>query len=157
MHIKTNENTMFENLKMNFVGFFKKNIYDWKGSIRSTGVHPGFKWGSCCSIFGFVCSVLCVVFCRSSFCPLSLSFIFLSLCCLSFFDLRAEILLHLHVRKKKNTINQSVKQNLYLNVNSALSYQIKLPHYIKFDLEFRLWSFPWAVVLTGRCPIKRCL
>ena len=33
MHIKTNENTMFENLKMNFVGFFKKNIYDWKGSI----------------------------------------------------------------------------------------------------------------------------
>jgi hypothetical protein len=39
---------------------------------------PGYLWGSCYSIFSFMC-----IFCRSLF--VLLSFFFLTLCCLSFF------------------------------------------------------------------------
>jgi hypothetical protein len=42
---------------------------------------PGIQWGSCYSIFSFMCNVLLIVVC-----PLSL-FIW-ALCCLSFFDWR---------------------------------------------------------------------
>ena len=42
---------------------------------------PGFKWGSCYSIFSFIC-----MFCRSLFVPLY--FFFWPLCCLFFFDIR---------------------------------------------------------------------
>ena len=42
--------------------------------FRSTWVHPGFYWDSCCSIFNFLCSGF-------SFCP---SFVW-SLYCLSFY------------------------------------------------------------------------
>ena len=42
---------------------------------------PGLYWGSCYSIFSFMC-----VFCRSLF--VLLCFFFWPLCCLSFFDIR---------------------------------------------------------------------
>ena len=42
---------------------------------------PDFQWGSCYSIFSFMC-----MFCRSLF--VILFFFFWPLCCLSFFDLR---------------------------------------------------------------------
>jgi hypothetical protein len=42
---------------------------------------PGFQWGSCYSIFSFMC-----MFCRSLF--VLLSFFLWLLCCLFFFDLR---------------------------------------------------------------------
>ena len=42
---------------------------------------PGFKWGSCYSIFSFIC-----LFCRSLF--VLLYFFFWTLCCLFFFDIR---------------------------------------------------------------------
>ena len=45
---------------------------------------PGFEWGSCCSIFSFIC-----MFCRSLF--VLLSFFFWPLCCLFFFDIRIMI------------------------------------------------------------------
>jgi hypothetical protein len=41
---------------------------------------PGFKRGSCCSIFSFLCTVFCI--------SLFFSFFFWPLYCLSFFDLR---------------------------------------------------------------------
>ena len=42
---------------------------------------PGFEWGSCYSIFSFIC-----MFCRSLF--VLLYFFFWPLCCLFFFDIR---------------------------------------------------------------------
>ena len=42
---------------------------------------PGFSWGSCYSIFSFIC-----MFCRSLF--VRLYFFFWPLCCLFFFDIR---------------------------------------------------------------------
>ena len=42
---------------------------------------PGFKWGSCYSIFCFIC-----IFCRSLF--VLIYFFFGPLCCLFFFDIR---------------------------------------------------------------------
>ena len=42
---------------------------------------PGFQWGSCYSIFSFIC-----MFCRSLF--VLLYFFFWTLCCLFFFDIR---------------------------------------------------------------------
>ena len=42
---------------------------------------PGFQWGSCYSIFSFIC-----MFCRSLFVPLY--FFFWPLCCLFYFDIR---------------------------------------------------------------------
>ena len=44
-------------------------------------VYPGFKWGSCYSIFSSMC-----MFCRSFF--FLVSFFFWSLCCMFFFDIR---------------------------------------------------------------------
>ena len=44
--------------------------------FRSTWVHPRFEWGSCYSVFSFMC-----MFCKSFF-------VFWPLCCLFFFDLR---------------------------------------------------------------------
>jgi hypothetical protein len=52
--------------------------------IYPSGAHeftPDFKWGSCYSIFSFMC-----MFCRSLF--VILYFFFWSWCCLFFFDLR---------------------------------------------------------------------
>ena len=49
--------------------------------FRSTCVHPRFLWGSCYSIFSFIC-----MFCRSLF--VLLFFFFWPLCCLFFFDIR---------------------------------------------------------------------
>ena len=48
-------------------------------SFWSTRVHTRFQWGSCYSIFSFMCNVLQIVVCPVLF--------FLPLCCLSF-DLR---------------------------------------------------------------------
>ena len=45
----------------------------------------GFQWGSCCSVFSFLCCVFCRLLCVPSF------FLVLALCCLSFFDLRIMI------------------------------------------------------------------
>ena len=55
---------------------------DPSGAHDFTPPLPRFWWGSCCSIFIF----LCTVFCRSLFVFQSL--FFSPLCCLSFFDLR---------------------------------------------------------------------
>ena len=54
------------------------------GTTHLSGAHeftPGFYWGSCYSIFSFMC-----MFCRSLFDLLS--FFLWPLCCLFFFDLR---------------------------------------------------------------------
>jgi hypothetical protein len=50
-------------------------------SICSPEFTPGFQWGSCYSIFSFMC-----MFCRSLF--VFLYFFFWSVCCLFFFDVR---------------------------------------------------------------------
>ena len=54
------------------------------GTVYPSGapeVTPGFQWGSCYSIFSFIC-----MFCRSQF--VLLYFFFWPLCCLFFFDIR---------------------------------------------------------------------
>ena len=56
---------------------------------------PSFYWGSCYSIFSFMC-----MFCRSLF--VLLSFFFLQLCCLFFFDLRILIALLVSSSSSKN-------------------------------------------------------
>ena len=77
------ENIMPYQLMTCFVYFEKACAHKhyWSSNCypsRASAFTPGFQWGSCYSIFSFIC-----MFCRSLFVPLSFSF--LPLCCLSFF------------------------------------------------------------------------
>ena len=79
------------------------------GTVHPSGT-PTIQWGSCYSIFSFMC-----MFCRSLF--VYLYFVFLSLFCLSFFDLR--ILINLLISSNSSSVHcRIVYQMTSLILNS---------------------------------------
>ena len=73
---------------------------------------PGFEWGSCYSIFSFMC-----MFCRSLF--VLLYFFFWPLCCLFFFDIRFLI-------APLVSSNSSSSHTLLQTVQKFYNYSVKL-------------------------------
>ena len=85
---------------MNHSGYDKHGRYlqvgasSGAGTAYPSGAHkftPGFYWGSCYSIFSFLCMFcrsLCLSFCTFSFGLVLSVLLLLALCCLFFFDIR---------------------------------------------------------------------
>jgi len=79
---------------------------------------PGFKWGSCYSIFSFMC-----MFWRSLF--VLLYFFFWPLCCLFFFDIRILITPLVSSNSSNRPLPQQCK-TLLENIYNCYNYQFML-------------------------------
>ena len=105
---------------------------------------PGFKWGSCYSIFSFLCK-----FCRSLFALLS----FWPLCCLSFYDLR--ILSTPLVSSSSSCITEIVKTRSDLQHVGGFRkgfHESLDPPWIPMENEFGL-DKQVSYLRTGQAPV----
>ena len=118
------------NAIMRYFPTFRTDATIGAGSAYPSGAHqctPGFQWGSCYSIFSFMC-----MFCRLLF--VLLSFFFQPLCCLSFFDLRILIISLVSSNSSYHWVcNKSYTTGVNIGTGTA--------YIIEFNPDFSCGSF----------------
>ena len=102
---------------------------------------PGFQWGSCYSIFSFIC-----IFCSSLF--VLLSFFFWLLCCLFFFNKPILITPLASLTLLRMYINLTCTQMLYIRSQSLVVWNHTPPPSL-LNFFFTFFKFQLFVIYSG--------